>query len=461
MLKKNDIITLKIEDMTNLGFGVGRDASGMVVFVSDAVTGDECEVRIIKCNKSYTVGRVEKFIKKSDIRCDSRCPVSACKSCTYRHISYENELKIKRDSVRSAFMREGLTGVDVLDTVPSPHRTEYRNKAQYPIALGKDGEYVIGFYAPKSHRVTEARTCPLAPPIFAKILDTAAAFFKKHAISVYNEESGEGTLRHIYLRRGEVSCEVLLTIVINASSLPHEDELSALIKEKHPEVVGLLINENTDATNVVLGEKFRTLFGRDYIFDTLGGVNLKITAPSFYQVNRSAADLLYAEAKRLAAPKKDDLILDLYCGAGSIGLSMAGEAGEIIGIEIIESAVECAKYNAQSNGITNAKFYTGDAANTENLLSRAERELNRKIEPTTVILDPPRAGCAKELVDFVATRLSPEKIVYVSCNPQTLARDVKLFISLGYNPSTVKPFDLFPCTGHVESVVCLKRQIQQ
>ena len=454
MLKKNDIITLNIEDLTNLGFGVGRAASGIVVFVSDAVIGDVCSVRIIKCNKSFAVGRVEKFIKKSEIRCDGRCPITACKSCTYRHVSYHEELKIKRDSVKSAFMHEGLSDIEILDTVPSPTETGDRNKAQYPVSRDKSGNYIIGFYAPKSHRVTEARNCPLAPPVFAKILDTVAAFFKKHDISVYNEESGEGLIRHIYLRRGEISCEVLLTLVINGTSIPAEDELCAIIKEKHPEIVGLLINENTDATNVVLGDKFRTLFGRDYIFDTLGGVRLKITAPSFYQVNRGAADLLYAEAKRLAAPKKTDRLLDLYCGAGSIGLSMADEVGELIGIEIIDSAVECATYNARENGITNAKFYTGDAKNTENLLANAEKELSRKIEPTVVILDPPRAGCAKELIEYVA-RLAPDRIVYVSCNPQTLARDVKIFAQLGYTAGEVKTFDLFPMTGHVESVVCL------
>ena len=453
MLKKNDIITLEISDLTNLGFGVGR-YSGLVIFVSDAVTGDFCDVKIIKVNSSYAVGRVEKFIKKSDIRCDCRCPITACKSCTYRNIGYKDELIIKRYLVQSAFMHEGLSDIEVLDTTPSPLEFGYRNKAQYPIAKSKDGEYTIGFYAPKSHRVTEARNCPLAPSIFSEILDTVAVYFKKHSISIYDEERGCGLLRHIYLRRGEVSGEVLLTIVINGKELPDEQGLVKAITEKFPEVVGILINENSENTNVVLGSEYRTLFGRDHIFDTLGGVRLKITAPSFYQVNRGAADLLYAEAKRLAAPKKTDTLLDLYCGAGSIGLSMADEAGELIGIEIIESAVECATYNAESNGKLNSKFYTGDAANAENLLTNAERELGKKIEPTVIILDPPRAGCAKELIEYTA-RLSPERIVYISCNPQTLARDVKVFISLGYTPGTVKPFDLFPMTGHVESVVCL------
>ena len=456
MLKKNDVIKLKIDDLTNLGFGVGRH-TGMVIFVSDAVPGDECEIRIIKINKSYAVGRIEKFIKKSDMRVENRCPISACKSCAYRYISYEDELKLKTETVKGAFLHEGID-IAVDAATPSPCEFSYRNKAQYPISINKDGEYVIGFFAPKSHRVTEARSCPLAPKIFPEILDTLAGFFKKHSITVYDEEKGQGLLRHVYLRRAEVGGEILLTLVINGADMPKEDELTKLICEKFPDVVGILINTNTENTNVVLGEKFRTVWGRDYIFDTLGGVRLKITAPSFYQVNHDAAELLYAEAKRLAAPKADDLVLDLYCGAGSIGLSMAKEAGELIGIEIVDSAVKCATFNAESNGISNAKFYTGDAKCTENLLANAEKELGKKIKPDVIILDPPRAGCAKELIEYVS-RLNPERIVYVSCNPTTLARDVKLFMPLGYTCDKVKAFDLFPLTGHVESVVCLTRQI--
>lgn len=457
MIKKNDLISLKIEDLTNLGFGVARH-EGMVIFISDTVPGDECETKIIKVNKSYAVGRVEKFAKKSSARVEGRCPVLACKSCTYRHVGYTEELKLKADSVRSAFIHEGLSDAKIEPTVPSPCELGYRNKAQYPVSLDKFGDYIIGFYAPKSHRVTEARACPLAPPVFSEILDTLADFFKAHDVSVYDEETGRGLLRHIYLRRAEVGGEILITLVINGESLPAEEELVSILTQKFPDAVGILINVNEKSTNVVLGEKYRTLYGRDYIFDTLGGVRLKITAQSFYQVNRAAADLLYAEAKRLAAPKSGDLLLDLYCGAGSIGLSMAGEAGELIGIEIVESAVECARYNAESNGISNAKFYVGDAKDSRKLLSNAERELGRKIEPNVIILDPPRAGCARELIEYVST-LTPERVVYVSCNPTTLARDVKIFAELGYSYGTVKTFDLFPMTGHVESVVCLTRRI--
>ena len=457
MIKKNEVIKLNIDDMTNLGFGVGRH-EGQVVFVSDAVIGDVLEARIIKVNKSYAVGRVEKFIKKSDIRCDGRCPLTACKSCAYRLIGYSDELKLKHGIVSGAFAHEGLNDVKIEDVVPSPCLTGYRNKAQYPVQMDKNGEYVVGFYAPKSHRVTEARHCPLAPEIFGRIIDTLVGVFKRHTISTYDEESGKGLLRHIYLRRGEISGEVLLTLVINGTSLPGsaEDDLVKTVTSTYPEVVGILINTNTEATNVVLGDTWRTLSGRDHIFDTLGGVRLKITAPSFYQVNRAAADMLYAKAKELAATEPSDTLLDLYCGAGSIGLSMADECGELIGIEIIDSAVLCARENAAANGKTDAKFYTGDASDCERLLDTAERDLGKKISPDVVILDPPRAGCTEKLVSFVAS-LAPKRIVYVSCNPSTLARDVKWFAPLGYTCTIVTPFDLFPGTGHVESIVCLTR----
>ena len=456
MLKKNDLVNLKITDITNLGFGVGRSV-GVVVFVSGAVPGDEAEVKIIKVASSYAVGRVEKFIKKSPLRVSDRCNNAACTSCAYKSISYAQELEIKRHSVAEAFIKAGLPEIKVEAVTPSPSQSGYRNKAQYPIARAKDGEYVIGFYAPKSHRVTEARKCPLAPEIFSEILDTLARFFKKHGLSTYDEESGEGLLRHIYLRRGEVSGEILLTLVVNGKSIPHADELCADITSRYPDVVGILLNANTKSTNVILGDEYITLFGRDYIFDTLGGVRLKITAPSFYQVNRAAADLLYRKATELAAPTKNDVLLDLYCGAGSIGLSMANAAKEVIGIEIVESAVECAKFNAETNGITNAEFYTGDAKDTEKLLERAEDLRGAKILPDIIVLDPPRAGCDERLVRYVA-RLSPRRVVYVSCNPETLARDVAIFKSLGYETNIVYPFDLFPTTGHVECVVCLTRK---
>ncbi len=458
MLKKNDIIELIIDDITNLGFGVGR-YEGQVVFAKDLIPGDEALVKIIKVNKNYSVGRCERIISPSDMRIEPRCESRLCKNCPYRLISYDNELKFKENTIKNAFIKAGLRDTAIAGVTPSPIQYFYRNKAQYPITRGAGGEYIIGFYAPKSHRVCEARSCPLAPDIFAKIIDTLSHFFKKHDLSTYNEEAGEGLLRHIYLRRGEVSGEVLLTLVVNGEKIPREDELCDIIRQEYPEIVGLLINSNKENTNVILGDAWRTLFGRDYIYDTLSGVRLKIKADAFYQVNHCATELLYKKAKELAELKEGDTILDLFCGAGSIGLSMvAGESSfELIGIEIVESAVECAKENAIKNGILNAKFYTGDASSAEKLLSFAEGELNRKIEPDVIILDPPRAGCSEELIRYIST-LSVRRIVYISCNPTTLARDVVLFRECGFTAGDVHGFDLFPITSHVESVVCLTRK---
>ena len=455
-LKKNQILDLDIIDITNLGFGVSKQ-EGQVIFVSDCVPGDRVRAKVIKVTASYSVARAEEYITRSELRTEGRCSLSACKSCAYKNLSYEYEKGLKEEGVRQIFKKSGLDEVKVMPLVGSPATCGYRNKAQYPVSKAKDG-YTIGFYAPKSHRVTEAACCPLAPSVFSDILEVLRGFFDKHSLSVYDEKCGEGLLRHIYLRRGEVSGEVLLTLVINGDSLPCSEELIELIVAKFPETVGILLNINKENTNVILGEKYITLYGRDYIFDTLAGVNLKITAPSFYQVNHDAAELLYAKAKELAKPAKSDIVLDLYCGAGSIGLSMADEAGEVIGIEIVDSAVECAKFNAENNGIKNASFYAGDASGAEKLLSNAENLRGAKIKPDIVILDPPRGGTTEELINYIFT-LNPKRIIYISCNPQTLARDMVIFKSLGYIGNEVTPFDLFPATGHVESVVCLTRRL--
>ncbi|MBQ8380585.1 MAG: 23S rRNA (uracil(1939)-C(5))-methyltransferase RlmD, partial [Clostridia bacterium] len=445
IFKKNQTLTLKIEDITNLGFGVGR-ANGAVIFVSGAVKGDTCEVKIIKEASSYYVARVERFISYSPLRDKERCGNAKCRACAYRDISYAAELEIKGEAVRGAFIKAGLPEVNVLPVIPSPKLTEYRNKAQYPIGITKDGSYEIGFFAPKSHRVCEAARCPMAPSVFGDIIETLRAFFKKHSLSVYDEESGSGLLRHIYLRRSEALGSVLLTLVINGDSIPHRDELIETVRLAHPYVSGILLNVNRKKTNVILGEKFICLFGDDYIKDTLCGVELKITAPAFYQVNHGSASIIYTKARELAALSKDDVLLDLFCGAGSIGLSMADSVKEVIGIEIIESAVECAKENARSNGICNAEFYVGDATETERLLAIAEKARGAAIRPDVIVLDPPRAGCDERLLRYVAG-LSPKRIVYVSCNPTTLARDAKIMKELGFDIGDVSAVDMFPGTG--------------
>ncbi len=458
-LKKKDVLRLRVEGMTDLGFGVARQ-EGFVIFLSGCVPGDEVEGEIIKVTASYAVARVMTFLLRSPLRTEGRCELSACHSCAYKEISYEEELRRKWEGVREDFRKAGLPEVEVLPPVGSPKVCGYRNKAQYPVARLADGCYRIGFYAPKSHRVTEAAACPLAPAVFSEILGELRAFFAEKELSVYDEESGKGLLRHIYLRRGEVSGEILLTLVVNGKRVDGEEELVRRLTARFPEIVGILLNINRENTNVILGKDYRLLWGKDYLTDTLAGVRLRLSAPAFYQVNHDAAELLYRKAKELAAPTGRELLLDLFCGVGSIGLSMAREVREMIGVEIVPEAVECAKINAKENGVENAAFYVGDAAETESLLKNAERERGEAILPDIVILDPPRAGCDERLIRFVAS-LSPEKIVYISCNPKTLARDCALFRTLGYTAGAAAPFDLFPATGHVESVVRLERQIQQ
>ena len=453
--KKNDRATVVIEDINHLGFGVGH-LDGLAVFVSDTVMGDECEITLIKVNKNYAVGKLVRLVRASNSRVSPRCDGRSCRACAYRCISYQDELSIKENSVRMAFRKAGLYDAVVNPIVPSPRELGYRNKAQYPVSLTEGSDYRIGFYAPKSHRVLEAADCPLSHSEFTPILETVRAHLKKHAVSVYDETAGRGLLRHIYLRRGEVSGEILLTLVLTEERITAEDALVRAITSAHPEVVGILININTEDTNVILGDRYRTLWGRDHIRDTLSGVELSLSAPAFYQVNHDAAELLYAKAKQEARLTGTELLLDLYSGVGSIGLSMADGVRELIGIEIVESAVTCAKENARRSGIDNASFFAADATNTESILKIAETERGSSIRPDVVVLDPPRKGCSESLLRFIAT-LSPSRIVYISCNPETLARDCAVLLPLGYTLGSVTPFDLFPMTGHVESVVCLTR----
>ncbi len=455
-LKKNDVLELTVEDMTNLGFGVAKHG-GAVIFIQDAVTGDRVRAKIIKAASSYYVAKAIEYISYSDKRCEGRCDIKRCRSCAYKSIRYDDELELKTADIRAAFAKAGLSHITVLPTVASPKTAGYRNKAQYPVRQDKSNEYVIGFFAPKSHNVTEASECPIAHPEFRVILDTLRTLFKKYAIPAYNEDSRTGVIRHIYMRASAMTGRIILTLVINADTLAHSDKIVAEITSKHECVSGIMLNINRESTNVILGEKWVSLYGDDYIVDTLCGVMLKITPQSFYQVNRDVAEGIYRRAAELAELSKDDVLLDLFCGTGSIGLSMAKQVKEVIGIEIVPSAIDCARENAERNGIKNAHFFVGDATETRALLKNAENELNRKIAPTVVVLDPPRAGCDAELISFV-TEQNPKRIVYVSCNPQTLARDVKLFSDLGYATDKVEGWDMFPGTGHVETIVCLNKQ---
>ncbi len=454
-MNKGQIITLSITDLNNLGCGVGRlEDDGRVVFVKGAVTGDVVRAEIIKVNKSYGVARLTEVVTPSPHRAEERfCDAPlACGGCTYRQITYDHELILKGEYVASAFRKAGLSDVKILPTLSTGRTEGYRNKGQYPLAKTKNGVRA-GFYASGTHSIIPSVACRIQSPKFAPIVEWICHYADAEKLSVYREETGEGLLRHIYLRVGEATGEIMVCLVINGEKLPKADSFAKALTEAFPEVVSVLLNVNRENTNVVLGKKFITLLGKDYIEDVLCGLTFRISPDSFYQVNREGAELLYGKAAELASLTGKELLMDLYCGTGTIGLSMAKRAERLIGVEIVENAVSCARENAARGGVTNAEFCAGDASSAELILSLTGGRC-----PDVVVIDPPRKGSTKELVDCLAT-LGVPRVVYVSCNPDTLARDCVWFREAGYDIGEVQPVDLFPRTGHVESVVCLKRRL--
>ena len=458
-VKKNDIVELSIEDINNLGAGVSHLKDGRVIFVRGAVTGDKIKAKIIKINNKFAVGRLEEIIVPSVFR-NNECFCTAsesCGGCVYRHITYDHEKDIKKNYVKHAFIKAGLPDA-VISGVHSTNKVNgYRNKAQYPFAMTKNG-IVAGFYASKTHNVVPAFDCALQPKIFGEILRTVCDFVNAKKYTVYDEETGRGLLRHLYLRCGEKTGEIMLCLVINGDNIPASKEFVDLINSKFPNVTSIQLNTNAINTNVVLGNKYRVLYGERYIEDILCDVRFRITPESFYQVNHDGAELLYKLAKEKAISDFDNKIslVDMYCGTGTIGLSMSDVSKEIVGVEIVAGAVECAKINAKLNNFDNAKFYVGDAKDIESLFTSVEIQ-HGALDPDVVVLDPPRKGCTPEVIEFLSKR-NIKRIVYVSCDADTLARDCKMFSNYGYNIGAVDPVDMFPRTGHIENVVCLNRE---
>lgn len=451
---KNSVIELDVTDLNNLGNGVGR-IDGRVVFVRGAVSGDRVRARVIKVNKSFSVARLEEIITPSAEREEGFCSAPlACGGCVYRHIKYSHELELKYNYVKNAFIKVGIDNARILPVISAGKERAYRNKGQYPLTKYK-GKTVAGFYASKTHNVVPAEDCAIQNPAFAPILRLVCEIADELGWSIYDEETQSGSLRHIYLRIGEKTDEIMLCLVINGKEPLHTDVLVERVREKFPTVVSIMLNFNSEDTNVVLGDRYKTIYGKSGICDELCGLKFFISPASFYQVNRDGAELLYSKAREAAELRGGETIADLYCGTGTIGLSMAKNAKGLRGIEIVESAVECAKENARSNGIDNAEFICGDASSKETILSAFGG-----VAPDVVIIDPPRKGSTRELVDTLAD-ICVRKIVYVSCSPDTLARDAVYFLERGYGMGDVQPVDMFPRSGHVESVVCFKRQIQQ
>ena len=456
-MNKGAKVTTVITDLNNLGCGVGHLPDGRALFVTGAVAGDTVLAELIKVNKTYAVGRLLTVLSPSPDREDGFCtaPLS-CGGCVYRHISYARERALKRAYVEHCFRKAGLADVTVDEVATTGEVKGYRNKAEYPIALAKTGLYG-GFYAQKTHRVVAAESCALQPVLFGEILRAVCDILHEQGVAAYDEVTGRGLLRHLYLREGRGTGEVMVCPVLNGDRLPDEAGFVKALTARFPRITSIILNTNKKSTNVVLGDRYRTVFGKDYLEDVLLGKRFQIAPSAFYQVNHDAAELLYAlAAERATEGGGGGLLLDLYCGAGTIGLSMAEKFDEIIGIEIVPAAVESAKVNAVLNGVKNASFYCGDAATAEALLAPAEAAHGGSLSPDVVVLDPPRKGCDGALLRFLAARGVP-RIVYVSCGPDTLARDCAFLRELGYEIGNVTPVVLFPRTGHVESVVSLTR----
>lgn len=443
-LKKNDITALEITGLSSEGLGVGRCENGMAVFTPLTAVGDTARVRLVKLKKNYAFGRIEELVTPSPDRIPADCEVfNKCGGCSLRHISYDAELKLKSDRVAEDIHRIGKTALEPCDIIyDSPAR--YRNKAQFPISPNGD----VGFFARHSHRIIPCDDCLLQPELFTLAASTVSAWIKKNKVSVYDEEAHTGLLRHLYLRLADATGELMAVLVINGRHLPFEKELIATLKAALGEQLkSLQININTKKTNVILGKECHTIYGSDYITDLLCGIRVRISPLSFYQINRTMAELLYKKAAEYARPQGAK-ILDLYCGAGTIGLSMADRAQSVIGVEIVPEAVADARANAAENGIENARFICADAA-------VAARQLKAEgITPDAVILDPPRKGCSAELLSTVCFDFAPDRIVYISCDPATLARDTAIINNSGYALREYTPADLFPRTPHCETA-CL------
>ena len=451
-LEKNTIFEAQVTGYTAEGAGVVRTPEGIPVFVPGAAQGDTLRVRVVKSLKTYAFGRIEEILSPSPDRVEEDCPVSRqCGGCVFRHISYEAELRAKEQRVRDALSRiGGFSDLPVLPILGAQQPDRYRNKAQFPIGSDGEGGILFGFYSTHSHRIIPCKDCLLHPVEFIRAMEAVGRWQAETGETAYDEEMGKGTLRHLYLRKGFASGQVMVCIVANAASLRGEERLCELLRESVPGLSGVLLNRNTERTNVVLGKENRVLWGSELLEDTLCGLRFTLSPHSFYQVNRDQAERLYETAAQYAALTGNETVLDLYCGAGTIGLSMAAHAKRLIGVEIVEDAVENARANAARNGVTNAEFFCGDAPKAAAML-RARGEA-----PDVVILDPPRKGCGEELVDVVSS-MSPRRVVYVSCDPATLARDLRFFTSRGYQPQEARPADLFPRTHHVETVVLLSK----
>ena len=444
-LEKGSVYTAVIDGYSSEGLGIAR-VNGAVVFVPHAVRGEEIDLRITKVMKTSCAGEIVKIHNPSPERMEPECPYAGkCGGCAYRHLTYPEELWAKRQRVQDALTRIGGLELTVEEILGAKNPEHYRNKSQYPV--GADGS--IGFFQARTHKVVSIRRCLIQTEAADRTAQAVGEWMRRYKISAYDETTGKGLVRHVCVRvnrKGESLC----CVVVNGNKVPREPELAAYVTAAVPHTVGVLLNSNTRRGNVVLGDKYRTLFGRNYLMDTLCGLEFKLSMPSFYQVNRDQAEVLYGKALEFAGLTGNETVLDLYCGIGTITLCLAKAAKRVIGAEIVPPAIRDAKENALRNHVENAEFFCGDAAD---IAAKLESD---GLRPDVVTVDPPRKGLAPEVIASVAA-MGPEKVVYVSCDPATLGRDVKIFREFGYEAKRAAAVDMFPGTAHVETVVLLSK----
>lgn len=448
MLIKNQIYDALVTDYTAEGQGVAH-IEGCAVFIPNAIAGERVQVRIEKAQKTWAAGKITALLEKSPHRVNRECPVAKlCGGCDFWHMDYEEECRLKAERVKTCLNRIGGENLEEVPILSAPTCYGYRNKAQYPVAA-KKGRAYGGFFRAGTHDVVENSRCLILPKETDAVKDAVMDYVNQYRVPVYDETTHKGLLRHIYVRRGVVSGQVLVCLVLNGEKLPRAEALIARL-QKIPGFTTLVLSVNTKKGNAVLGDKFITLYGPGYIEDTLCGLQFRLSPRSFYQVNHHQAQRLYEAAIAQAGITRQDTVLDLYCGVGTITLAMASAAGRVIGVEVIPQAVEDARDNARRNHIENAEFFCGDAG-------QAALQLEKDgVRPDVVVVDPPRKGLNADTIEALH-RMCPRRIVYVSCDPATLARDVTLLKERGYELKNALAADLFPKCAHVESIVLMSR----
>ena len=445
--RKNQLIPLEIEGYSSEGDGIAR-LEGMAVFVKGAIRGETCLVKLLKVGKTAAWGKVEQVLSPAPSRMTPDCPhFPKCGGCALRHMTYEEELSFKRQRVEDALRRIGgldLT-VDVIHGAAHPDR--YRNKAQFPVS-GKQG-VSVGFFRSRSHDVIDVPSCLLQRPEADAAGRAVKKWMEQYSVPAYDEVSHTGLVRHVYVRTNRAG-QSLICLICNGESLPYQAELIDALRAAVPQAVGVVLSINRDKTNVILGKQYRTLWGQDFLYDTLCDLTFKLSVPSFFQVNPEQTEVLYRKAAEFAGLTGGETVVDLYCGTGTISLVLAGQAKQVIGAEIVPSAIEDARENARRNGLQNAEFICADAKEAAAELAR------RGLRPDVISVDPPRKGMAEEVIGYIAD-MAPRRVVYVSCDPATLARDCKRFEELGYRTLRAEAVDMFPRTHHVETVVLLSK----